>query len=745
MNNQQFTCQSDRADAYVADKLNSEERAAFESHLDDCETCRQALDRAVASPAAWSELQTSLSDPQKLALENAIDEQRFSPASSELEFCKKLLGPTDDPRMLGRIGTYEIVGLLGHGGMGVVFKGLDPSLNRYVAIKMLAPMFSANGASKQRFLREAQSAAAVVHEHVVPIHGISQWQDTPYLVMAFIRGESLQKRLAQRGPLPIRELLRIGRQVASGLAAAHAQGLIHRDIKPANILLETDVDRARITDFGLARAVDDIRLTRTDTLLGTPQYMSPEQARDEALDFRTDLFSLGVVLYEAAAGRAPFQAATSYGILRKIVDHQPKPLRQIDADIPEWFDQIVQKLMAKNPADRFQTATEVATLLEQCLAHVEQPQLVELPASLSRPNQRNPFLNRRSAMIGGAIVGAAVVACLMFAGADPENSSSTAEESKAEQASGGPTTTVGGYKIAVRKVGNVGNMKMDIEFDFSKMAVEQNTKSFSGPGGGGFAGAAAGASGGTFNKPNLGIALSIHGKDKDKSIIEISNKAVAYDDQGRRLEGVGEGPQRPRFREFESSASGEPVLYLSGRKVDAQSIKKLNGQLLVTPGRVTIAKFDGPKFATGKAKQFGGKSFTLNSVEKDAKGIKINVECPPTKAAAIGGNPADRFQTMLTDRGAYKAEIVDDEGEVHTATSSTSVGGNVSGNFGGGQGGFGGRLPPQQQPGGNADHSFQFPALPEGREIKLIRVRMTERNGPTKAIDFTLENIPLPE
>jgi serine/threonine protein kinase len=745
MNNQPVTCQADRATAYAAGAMNADERAAFESHLDACEACRQALDRTVASAEDWSELQVSLSGSHDVALQSAIEAERFAPAGSGLEFCKKLLGPTDDPRMLGRIGTYEIIGLLGHGGMGVVFKGLDPSLNRYVAVKMLAPMFSANGASKQRFLREAQSAAAVVHEHVVPIHGISQWQDTPYLVMAFIRGESLQKRLAQRGPLPIRELLRIGRQVASGLAAAHAQGLIHRDIKPANILLETDVDRARITDFGLARAVDDIRLTRTDTLIGTPQYMSPEQARDEALDFRTDLFSLGVVLYEAAAGRAPFQAATSYGILRKIVDHQPKPLRQIDADIPEWFDQIVQKLMAKNPADRYQTATEVATLLEQCLAHVEQPQLVKLPASLSSPKQRNPFFNRRSVMFGGAIAGAAVVAYLMFAGGDPDTSSSTAEEPKTEQGSGGPSTTAGGYKIAVRKVGNVGNMKMDIEFDFSKIAVEQNTKSFNAPGGGGFAGGAAGGSGGTFNKPNLGIALSIHGKDKDNSIIEISNKAEAYDDQGRKLEGIGAGPTVPRFREFESSASGEPVLYLSGRKVDAKSVKELNGQLLVTPGRVTIAKFDGPKFATGKAKQFGGKSFTLKAVEKDAKGIKISVDCPPTKAAAIGGNPADRFQTMLTDRGAYRAEMVDDEGEVYSATSSSSVGGNVSGNFGGGQGGFGGRLPPQQQQGSNADHSFQFSPLPEGREIKQIRVRMTERNGPTKAIDFTLKNIPLPE
>jgi eukaryotic-like serine/threonine-protein kinase len=148
---------------------------------------------------------------------------------------QRLLGPTDDPRMMGRIGTYEIVGLLGRGGMGVVFKAFDPSLNRYVAIKMLAPMLIPSAVFKQRFFREAQSAAAVVHDNVVGIHAISEWQGNPYLVMTFVRGQSLQSRLHHRGHLSLREVLRIGLQISAGLEAAHAQGLIHRDIKPANI------------------------------------------------------------------------------------------------------------------------------------------------------------------------------------------------------------------------------------------------------------------------------------------------------------------------------------------------------------------------------------------------------------------------------------------------------------------------------------------------------------------------------
>ena len=287
--------------------------------------------------------------------------------------------------MLGRIGVHEIVGILGVGGMGVVFKGFDATLNRYVAIKLLSPLYHANGIAKQRFLREAQSAAAVIHDNVIAIHSIDHWRDTPYLVMTYVRGESLRQRLSRRGALSVREVLRVGMQIAAGLSAAHSQGLIHRDIKPANILLETGVDRVKISDFGLARAVDDIRLTQSNTLIGTPQYMSPEQARDEVLDYRTDLFSLGSVLYEACTGRAPFYASTSYGVLRRIVENRPPSVRRLNPDIPDWLERVIEKLMAKDRELRFSDASEVEALLRQCLAHIEQPQLVSLPAAVSPP------------------------------------------------------------------------------------------------------------------------------------------------------------------------------------------------------------------------------------------------------------------------------------------------------------------------------------------------------------------------
>ncbi len=179
--------------------------------------------------------------------------------------------------MLGRIGPYEIIGLPGQGGMGAVFKGFDRSLNRFVAIKMLLPHLAASGAARKRFAREGQTVAAVVDDHVMAIHCVDEWQGVPYLVMIYSRGVSLQKRLSDNGPLEVREILRIGMQAAKGFATAHAQGIVHRDIKPANIFLDQNVERVQLMDFGLARAVDDASLTRSGTLAGTPQYMSPNK------------------------------------------------------------------------------------------------------------------------------------------------------------------------------------------------------------------------------------------------------------------------------------------------------------------------------------------------------------------------------------------------------------------------------------------------------------------------------------
>jgi serine/threonine-protein kinase len=325
---------------------------------------------------------------------------------------RQLLGPPSHPEMLGRLGRYEVERLIGAGGMGIVFKGFDTELNRPVAIKVLAPHLAGSGAARQRFAREARAAAAVVHEHVVAIHNVETEAAAPFLVMQYVAGESLQGRLDRQGPLMLKEILRIAHQTAAGLAAAHAQGLVHRDVKPSNILLEQGIERALLTDFGLARAADDASLTHTGYLPGTPHYMSPEQARGDAIDARSDLFSLGSVLYAMCTGRPPFRADTSFGVLRRITDAQPRPIREVNADIPSWLASMIDKLLSKQSADRFGSAAELKQLLEQCLAHVQQPATVPLPEPCRAGSVRHSRPSKLIASIGIAVIATAFVVFL---------------------------------------------------------------------------------------------------------------------------------------------------------------------------------------------------------------------------------------------------------------------------------------------------------------------------------------------
>ncbi|QDT30790.1 serine/threonine-protein kinase [Thalassoglobus polymorphus] len=281
------------------------------------------------------------------------------------------LEPTEDPGLLGTLGPYEIYEVIGRGGMGIVFRARDPKLNRVVAVKVLAPELAANPNAKRRFVREAQAAAAVSHPHVVTIHAVDEDEKIPYLVMECVVGQSLQQKLDKVGSLRLTEVLRISKQVAEGLAAAHKQGLIHRDIKPANILLENGVERVKITDFGLARAVDDVSVTRTGEVAGSPQFMSPEQAMGQRVDQRSDLFSLGCVMYAMCAGRSPFRATSVAAAIRRVCDDNPRPIEEINAEVPEWMIAIIEKLLDKDPGQRFQTAEEVVEVLEDHLAGVQ--------------------------------------------------------------------------------------------------------------------------------------------------------------------------------------------------------------------------------------------------------------------------------------------------------------------------------------------------------------------------------------
>jgi len=326
-----------------------------------------------------------------------------SAESVELPF----LTPSTHPDALGRLGHYEILQILGRGGFGIVFRAFDEALQRVVAIKVLAPEMAAASPPRKRFLREARSSAKVRHENVVQVYSVEE-EPLPYLVMEFVPGETLQQKLDRLGPLDVPETLRIGRQVAEGLAAAHATDLIHRDIKPGNVLLEGGHQKVKITDFGLARAADDASISQSGLIAGTPMYMAPEQAEGHTLDQRADLFSLGSVLYQMVSGRPPFRANTTVAVLKRVAEDRPRAIREIIPETPQWLCDIIAKLHAKNPDDRYQSAREVADVLADCeaqmKAHAKLKDYSRIPRTKPQPSGPRPRSRSRRWAAAAAVL-----------------------------------------------------------------------------------------------------------------------------------------------------------------------------------------------------------------------------------------------------------------------------------------------------------------------------------------------------
>jgi hypothetical protein len=378
---------------FLAEHLSPREHSRVAAHLEDCAACQHRVEGLTAGKKSWPGLFDKLSDrppdpePALRKVMDKLKESNEEATGEEHVFCADLplgfLSPPDKPGQLGRLERYEVLEEVGRGGMGVVLKAFDPSLHRVVAIKVLAPQLATSGVARKRFLREAKAAAAVTHDHIVTIHAVDEANGLPYLVMQYVAGLSLQERIDKEGPLELADVLRIGMQTASGLAAAHAHGIVHRDIKPANILLEEGVQRVKITDFGLARAMDDASLTQSGFVAGSPLYMAPEQARGEALDHRADLFSLGSVLYTMCTGRPPFRAANTLAVLRRVSEDTPRPIRETNPEVPDWLVAVVDRLMAKDPADRYQSAAEVVEVLGPHLAQLQHASWVPPPASPS--------------------------------------------------------------------------------------------------------------------------------------------------------------------------------------------------------------------------------------------------------------------------------------------------------------------------------------------------------------------------
>ncbi len=396
----------------VGDSPSHENLDRWEQHLASCATCQERLDHTEQCGEELKQWCRQFGDPTAVTAEPGLAEVRrrlhgmntTHPSDTAEPPDLYFLQPAGRPDLLGMLADYEVQEVIGQGGMGIVLRAFDPRLHRPVAIKVLAVPVAGSVTARRRFAREAQAAAAVCHENVITVHGVHEVDGLPYLVMQYVAGESLQERLNRTGPLPLLDVVRIGAQTAAGLAAAHAQGLIHRDIKPANLLLENGLARVKITDFGLARMIDDVGLTQNGVVAGTPEFMAPEQARGDVVDHRADLFSLGSVLYAMCTGKSPFRAASTMGVLRCVCEQPAGSVREQNTAIPSWLEELIERLMAKNPAERIQSASEVAALLESYLAHLQQPATMPAPPL--------PDRSRTRASRNAWSIGALLAACL---------------------------------------------------------------------------------------------------------------------------------------------------------------------------------------------------------------------------------------------------------------------------------------------------------------------------------------------
>ncbi len=370
----------DRAGSFLEEPLRSpvEAAAALMDHPAEAQPSDTTSSRTLPPRGQPPETQGEATEPAPLSVE--------------------FLAPPSGPGEIGWLGGYRVLKVLGAGGMGVVFHAEDPQLKRAVALKAMLPHLAISPSARQRFLREAQATAAIEHDHIVPIYCVGEDRGVPFLAMPLLKGEALDVRLQREGQLPLAEVLRIGREVAEGLAAAHERGLIHRDVKPGNLWLEGERGRVKVLDFGLARAAGgNSHLTQQGAIVGTPAYMAPEQVNGRALDARCDLFALGAVLYRMATGEPAFQGTDPISTMMAVATEQPRAPRELNPSLPPALNTLILRLLAKDMADRPSSAGEVARVL---LA-LEQETAGFVPSAGQRPGptgeETTALLDRRAA------------------------------------------------------------------------------------------------------------------------------------------------------------------------------------------------------------------------------------------------------------------------------------------------------------------------------------------------------------
>jgi serine/threonine-protein kinase len=300
-----------------------------------------------------------------------------------------------DPTVVGR---YRIVERLGRGGMASVFKAHDPSIDRVIAIKFLHAAFCEDAEYRERFLREARAAGMLSHPNIVTVHDVGEIDGRPYMAMELIEGEPMNAVMA-RGPMPVRDVLVCGIQLAKALDYAHGKGIVHRDIKPSNMVLLPDAHTVKVMDFGIAHlaSTGGVQHTRVGEVLGTPQYMSPEQTRGARIDGRSDLFSVGIILYQMLSGQAPFQGDSVVALAMQIANEDPVPVEQLRPELPQSVRRIVERCLAKQPERRFQTGAELADAIGTALRDLDEE-------ARSQGRARIVPLRLKWALMMGAIV-----------------------------------------------------------------------------------------------------------------------------------------------------------------------------------------------------------------------------------------------------------------------------------------------------------------------------------------------------
>ena len=439
--------------SHLLGQVRDEQVDWLDRHIRTCDSCQQVLEGLNPQDELTNDLRNSAPEPEGHEREISEIIERGKQIQSVIETVQadentavqqgesssKLDGEIDflQPPVLadeiGRLGGYRVLEVMGVGGMGVVFRAEDPKLKRQIALKAMKPGVAASRSAKDRFLREAQATAAIEHDNIVSIYQVGEDRGIAFIAMRYLRGQSLQEFLAQN-PRPSQlQAVSIGRQIANGLAAAHEHGLIHRDIKPDNIWLEAKTDRAKILDFGLARARDDdAGLTHSGMVLGTPKYMAPEQAKAEPIDHRCDLFSLGSVLYQMISGKAPFEGGNLTSTLIAVSQADCKPIAKVCSGLDADLAKLITQLLAKDKEARPQSACEVAAALAKIEKKLASAQLekenqqrfaetMELASvgpttEKPRPSKRRP--SKRWLLTGGAVagIGAAIVFALGAAG-----------------------------------------------------------------------------------------------------------------------------------------------------------------------------------------------------------------------------------------------------------------------------------------------------------------------------------------